>query len=111
MEKRVLFAISLSFVVLFAYQMLVPKPAAKPLPRPPVAGAAATVGQSKTPASTAPAPGTPGAPATPALEKATAAAASARVADTAERDVVVDTPSVHAVFSNRGALLKSWTLK
>ena len=111
MEKRVLFAISLSFVVLFAYQMLVPKPAPKPLPRPPVAGAAATVGQSKTPASTVPAPGTPGASATPALETATAAAASARVADTAEHDVVVETPSVHAVFSNRGALLKSWTLK
>jgi YidC/Oxa1 family membrane protein insertase len=120
MEKRVLLAISLSFVVLFAYQMLVPKPPAKPLPRPPVAaagktagagpaGPAATVGQSKAPTGTAPAPG---APANPALETAAAAAAStARVADTAERDVVVDTPSVHAVFSNRGALLKSWILK
>ncbi len=123
MEKRVLLAISLSFVVLFAYQMLVPKPPAKPVPRPPVAAASktagatgqtgqttppgpATVAQSKTPTGTAPAPGAPG---TPALE--TSSGAAARVGDTAERDIVVDTPSVHAVFSNRGALLKSWTLK
>jgi YidC/Oxa1 family membrane protein insertase len=116
MEKRVLLAISLSFVVLFAYQMLVPKPPVKALPRPPVAaagktagaaGGTATVGQSTTPTGTAPAPGAPGASAAPALETG----AAARVADTAERDIVVDTPSVHAVFSSRGALLKSWTLK
>jgi YidC/Oxa1 family membrane protein insertase len=117
MEKRVLLAISLSFVVLFGYQMLVPKPAKTP-PRPPVAAAgktagastqatgAATVAQSKSPSSDAPAPGTPGVAPAPVE-----ASAAARVADVAERDVVVDTPSVHAVFSNRGALLKSWTLK
>jgi YidC/Oxa1 family membrane protein insertase len=112
MEKRVLLAISLSFVVLFAYQALVPKP--KTPPRPPVAaasktagaaGTTATVAQSKTPAGTAPAPDTPGATAQPVE------AAAARVGDTAEHDVVVETPYVHAVFSNRGALLTSWTLK
>ena len=33
------------------------------------------------------------------------------VADTEERDVVVETESIRAVFSTRGAVLRSWTLK
>ena len=49
MEKRVLLAISLSFVVLFVYQTLFVKPAPKPAPRP--EAPAATTG----PAGTAPA--------------------------------------------------------
>jgi YidC/Oxa1 family membrane protein insertase len=119
MEKRVLLAISLSFVVLFGYQMLAPKPPVKALPRPNVAAAAKAVGapetstptvaQSTTPGGNAPAPGTAA-----ALEQdvpKTGATSTVRVGETAERDIVVDTNYVHAVFSNRGALLKSWTLK
>jgi YidC/Oxa1 family membrane protein insertase len=115
MEKRVLLAISLSFVVLFAYQMLAPKP--KTPPRPAVAGkttpgaaANATVGQSGPPSPSTTAAGT----ALEADKPASAVAAAdtnARVADTAERDIIVETNHVHAVFSNRGALVKSWTLK
>jgi len=134
MEKRVLLAISLSFVVLFAYQMLVPKPAAKTLPLRPNAAAGANAGKAPgagvspgangaagAGAGTTPNVAQSGAPkgasASPALEQdkpsATADVPStpARVGDTAERDIVVDTNHVHAVFSNRGALLKSWTLK
>ncbi len=148
MEKRVLLAISLSFVVLFVYQMLVPKPIARTLPRPtsaagrPTAGPAPGIAQSTRPSS---GPGTGAAPTSTAVEQdkpgpaaassrpvssgptssvpalngstsstspaPAATEAAARVADTVERDIVVDTTSVHAVFSNRGALLKSWTLK
>jgi YidC/Oxa1 family membrane protein insertase len=121
MEKRVLLAISLSFVVLFAYQMLVPKPAAKSLPvRPNVAAgksapapgtaANATVGQSAAPKD----PAAIAAAAPVEADKPAAAAAdvaAARISDTAERDIVVDTTHVRAVFSNRGALVKSWILK
>jgi YidC/Oxa1 family membrane protein insertase len=129
MEKRVLLAISLSFVVLFAYQMLVPKPAAKTLPPrpnvtgPSVAGSATPAGASGTGAAAAGATATPSvaqsgtpkdAATSPALEADRPSAptgAAARVSDTVERDIVVDTNHVHAVFSNRGALVKSWTLK
>src|SRR5580765_1443133 len=108
MEKRVLLAISLSFVVLFAYQMLAPKPPLKTPPRPPIT-AGKVVGQSTTPSGAAPA-----APAGAALYhdvKTPETTSTARVGDTAEHEVTVDTNYVHAIFSNRGALLKSWTLK
>ncbi len=101
MERRVLLAISLSFLVLFAYQTLVP---------PPVDQAASTsaVAPNQPAASTA-AVGSGGAvsatPATPAP------AAPALRADTTEREVVVETQQVRAVFTNRGARLKRWILK
>jgi YidC/Oxa1 family membrane protein insertase len=103
MEKRVLLAVVLSFVVLYGYQAMFPPP--KPQPKPPVStgqGAAGT--PAATPASptgtTAEAPPPPGAPAPAAL-----------VADTEERDVTFDNDSVTAVFTTRGGVLKSWRLK
>ena len=105
MEKRVLVAILLSFVVLYVYQSLV----VKPVPRPAAGasdGAASTTGSS-TPASAAqPAPGTR-TPPTPAAMPA----ATALVGDTSEHDVRVETRDVIAVFTSRGARLKSWRLK
>ena len=103
MEKRVLIAIFLSFLVLYVYQAYVVKPdqerqrAARPAP----------TGQA--------APG----PAPAAVEPAQAAkpeipaqaTAKALVGESAERDIVVETAAVRAVFTNRGAELKSWTLK
>ncbi len=121
MEKRVLLAISLSFLVLFAYQMFVPKPAPKPgAVRSGVAAGTANAGT--TGSSSAQTAGQPGSGSGStgsrngiALEqdspKAAAADANAHVADTAEREIVVDTNHVHAVLSNRGAVLKAWTLK
>jgi len=109
MERRVLFAIFLTFLVLYAWQALFLKPAPKPAP---VAG--------KPPAAMAPggAPVTPSSPATatppkPADAAATppAEAATPMVADAAEKDVRVETRDVIAVFTNRGARLKSWRLK
>ncbi|MCL4811797.1 MAG: membrane protein insertase YidC [Vicinamibacteraceae bacterium] len=119
MEKRVLLAITLSFVVLFAYQALFVKP--KPAPAPasaPSAGRAADArpGQAgAAPAGTPPAAGTaasvePSEAPTPAAP-APAAGAEPLVADTGERDIVVDTPEFTAVFSNRGGVLTSYRLK
>jgi YidC/Oxa1 family membrane protein insertase len=105
MERRVLLAISLSFAVLFAYQLLFPPPV------PPEGGLnpanPATISgpaQGGTPAqATAPA-------ATPAAE-AGAVATPAVVGETAEQEIAVETRSVRAVFSNRGARLVHWILK
>ena len=111
MEKRVLLAVFLSFLVLFMYQSLVvppappdeavvdmaeaeapaPTPSAVPTPLSPAAGVAA-------PPSAAPKPA-------PELEQVLTI-----VADTEPRDIFVDSPQVTAVFSNRGAVLKSWRL-
>ena len=33
-----------------------------------------------------------------------------RLADTEARDIVIETDALHAVFTNRGAALKSWRL-
>lgn len=101
MERRVLLAISLSFLVLFLYQTLFPPPK-DPAP-----------GDAQAPAASA-----PGSPAMPTSAAAPAAAAAqtppppaATRGDSEERDVVVDTTTVRAVFTNRGARLKSWALK
>ena len=99
MERRVLIAILLSFVVLYAYQALVVKPA----PKPPAGTSSAAASQSPSPTatpSTAPVT-TPSAPST----------AAALVGDGAERDVRIETRDVIAVLTNRGARLKSWRLK
>jgi YidC/Oxa1 family membrane protein insertase len=103
MERRVLFAIFLSFLVLYVYQALV----VKPKPQTEIAGAAAPG---------APTPDTAGAPADRAASTSAAVApatpsANPLVADKDERDVRVETRDVIAVFSNRGARLKSWRLR
>jgi YidC/Oxa1 family membrane protein insertase len=117
MEKRVFLAIFLCFVILAIYQAYFTPPATRPQPA----------------ASTSPAPPTPGGPAQgaqqspsqaqvqpqpqPGAAAADQAAAPAKpaseplVADTADRDIVVDTEAIRAVFSTAGAALKSWKLK
>jgi len=120
MEKRVIVAVVLSFVVLYAYQAMF---APKPVPRPKAAqteiargSAAPGAGQSATPAggmaAAQAAAGTGGAPASgsPAPGMAAARPAAVEIADTEPRDIVIDSRSVHAVFTNRGAALKSWRL-
>jgi YidC/Oxa1 family membrane protein insertase len=105
MEKRLLVAIFLSFLVLYAYQVFVLKPAADKAKREaPVAAAAKTAADSTAATAISPSPaGTPtGGP---------APAASPLVAEPSERELVVETKTVRAVFTNRGARLKSWTLK
>jgi YidC/Oxa1 family membrane protein insertase len=102
MERRVLLAISLSFLVLFVYQALLVPPA------PPQTPANTTESQSIVP----PAPGvmalgnmTSAAPILPAAPSAPV------VGDSEEREIVVETQKVRAVFTNRGARLRHWQLK
>src|SRR5437773_6942902 len=102
MERRVLLAIFLSFLVLYVYQALV----VKPVPKPPAAIATSTAAPQGLPAE-APRP----APKAPGPVTVSAPAATALVGDATERDVRVDTRDVIAVFTNRGARLKSWRLK
>jgi YidC/Oxa1 family membrane protein insertase len=99
MEKRVLLAVILSFVVLYGYQALFP-------PKPPQRAAAPT-------STTAPAVDPPGQPKaeSPAERTAPEPETAAVVSDTQERDVRVDSDAVSAVFSTRGGVVKSWRLK
>ena len=113
MERRVLLAIFLAFLVLYAWQALF----VKPVPKPAGANAASTSTGVATPGNAAAQPASPAqAPASTLDGPATAGAnttpaAAPLVADTAEHEVRVETRDVIAVFTNRGARLKSWRLK
>ncbi len=110
MERRVLIAIFLSFLVLYAYQALVVKPVPKPASGAAADGSSAPGSEPATalPAAAAEAPLT--APAGSATTPSHPAAAPL-VTDATERDIRVETRDVIAVFTNRGARLKSWRLK
>ena len=104
MEKRVLLAVSLSFVVLFVYQSLFVKPVQRPTGVRAGASSKSTPGERpkashrQTPTTGIAAPETPSAPA-------------AVVGANREHDIVVESAEVRAIFTNRGAELKSWILK
>jgi YidC/Oxa1 family membrane protein insertase len=106
MERRVLLAIFLSFLVLYAYQALVVRtpPAAPASEAGTTASSAGSPSPASGPASAASAPA--GSPTDPGAPTATPV-----VGETSERDIRVETPEVVAVFTNRGARLKSWRLK
>ena len=104
-------AIVLCFLVLMGWQYFVVKPnraAVRPpapsaaAPTTPVPGTAGAIQQQPqtAPAEAKPAPGQPAAPVD-----------LTAVAGQAEKDIVVDTPLYRAVWSNKGAVLKSWKLK
>ena len=111
MERRVLFAIFLCFLVLYFWQALVVKPVPKPAAGPNQTTAAGTAQGpgAATPPSSAPTGAIPTPEAPPAVP--TAPAAAPVVGDTAERDIRVETQNVIAEFTNRGGRLKSWKLK
>jgi YidC/Oxa1 family membrane protein insertase len=98
MEKRVLLAVVLSFVVLFGYNVMFPPP-------PPASTPAAR------PSPTAPASRPAPAPGSAAETPAVPVEAAPLVADTSERDITFENQAVSAVFTTRGAALKSWRLK
>ena len=108
MEKRVLLAVFLSFLVLFIYQSLVgPSPERNQTidPLSPAADdqvAQQPIGRAAT---------TPATPPAPIEEVAQLSAAETLVADEIARDIIVETDFVRAVFSNEGAVLTSWRLK
>jgi YidC/Oxa1 family membrane protein insertase len=99
MERRLLLAILLTFLVLTVYQWMLPKPPPEPAQSATTAAngtktAAAVSGQTQASATSA--------PPLPPVETV--------LADSAEKTVAVDNGLVHAVFSNRGGTLVSWEL-
>jgi YidC/Oxa1 family membrane protein insertase len=102
MERRVLIAVLLSFVVLYGYQAMFPVPP-EPGQKPAEASKAASAPNASAPAPANPAPSVQGPaealPGTPTPSTAPA------------RELVVENSDVRAVFSTRGAALKSWQLK
>src|SRR4051812_45918985 len=92
MEKRVLLAIVLSFVVLYGFQAMFPPP--KPQPKPAAAQPAAP------PAAASSEVNRPVAAEAPPLPAASHSAPL--VADASERDVTFENEAVSAVFTTRG---------
>jgi YidC/Oxa1 family membrane protein insertase len=103
MERRVLLAITLSFLVLFLFQRFVVPP-----PAPDAGATSATTATGATSATraantTPPAPAVPLAPAPPAI--------ASTVSEVSAREIIVETTKVKAVFSNHGATIVRWILK
>jgi YidC/Oxa1 family membrane protein insertase len=103
MERRVLLAITLSFLVIYGYQAFFVKPAPKP-------GAPSASTQSTAQNAGASVPSAPVEAVTP-REAPPSSSATPVLADASERDVRVETEDVIATFTNRGGRLKSWRLK
>ena len=100
MERRVFVAILLAFVVLYGFQVLF-------VPAPPVTPETDVPGPSP-----APSPPPDAAEPTPAdSAPAEAGAPEPLTSDAAERQIVVETATVQATFTNRGGRLVSWRLK
>jgi YidC/Oxa1 family membrane protein insertase len=100
MERRVLIAVLLSFLVLYGYQVLFPPP---PAPKPVQASKTATAPNASAPAAANPTTSVQG------VEQP--AEAVAVPPEAPAREVELDNADVHAVFTTRGAVLKSWKLK
>src|SRR5262245_59223630 len=101
MEKRVILAFVLSFVVLYAFRALyMPKPTSEP-----TATATAPESVAPTPPSNPPKQ----VPSSPAVEAAPEAAEN--IGSEKREDVVFETPLYIATFSNVGGVLKSFKLK
>jgi YidC/Oxa1 family membrane protein insertase len=105
MERRVLIAVFLSFLVLYGYQALFVPPA----PAPETQTAAPPGASPQAPGTAATPPAAPPAAAAPPIPDAPAAAVV--VGDTSEREIVVDTATVEATLTNRGARILHWRLK
>ena len=104
MERRVLLAVILSFIVLYGYQALFPPPPDQAKQKPAQASKTATAPNASAPAQSNPAPSIqPGAQTAEATTQAEPAAPA--------QDVTVDNADVHAVFTSRGGVLKSWQMK
>jgi YidC/Oxa1 family membrane protein insertase len=101
MERRVLIAVLLSFLVLYGYQVLMPTPP-EAKQKPVQASKTATAPNASAPSVANPATSVQ-------AERAPGAPSSTPAAPA--RDLVFDNPEVHAVFTTRGAVLKSWQLK
>jgi len=102
MERRVFIAILLAAVVMYGWQALfMPPPPAPGQTRPPASAPT-------TPAQT---PDLAAAPTPAAAPQPVEPAPQALTTETREREIVVDTPAITAVFTNRGGRVLHWRLK
>jgi YidC/Oxa1 family membrane protein insertase len=112
MERRVLFAIFLCFLVLYIWQALFVKPVTPPAGSAAPSSTTATATPPKSSDAAPPATSLPSPAASePPAPGPTSPAAATIVGETSEREIRVETQHVIAVFTNRGARLKSWRLK
>jgi len=111
MEKRLILAIVLIFLVLMGLQYFFVRRAPVPVSPPAPAAAAPTNPVPGTAGAIQQRPKTAPAEAKPAPDQPAAPVDLTAVAGQAEKDIVVDTPLYRAVWSNKGAVLKSWKLK
>jgi YidC/Oxa1 family membrane protein insertase len=104
MERRVLLAVILSFLVLYGYQALFPSPPETPATqqKPVQASKAATAPNASAPAASNPAP---------SIQPPGPLPAESGAPQIPVREFVVDNADVRAVFTSRGAVLRSWQLK
>jgi YidC/Oxa1 family membrane protein insertase len=109
MEKRVLFAVLLSFAVLAGYQLVVPQPKRQTRPVAASTAQAAPQPPASQPPATEPPPSH--APAADAAAPGDASVPAAVVGDVRQRTIAVETQTVAATFDNRGAEITSWRLK
>jgi YidC/Oxa1 family membrane protein insertase len=110
MERRIFLAVTLSFVVVYLYQALF-IPAAPPATEQ-TRGAEQARGSEGSPQQqSSPAGAAPQARTGEVRAEDKARAAETRVGEGSERDIVVETPLVRAVFTNRGGRIKHWYLK
>ncbi|HEY2435406.1 MAG TPA: membrane protein insertase YidC [Vicinamibacterales bacterium] len=101
MERRVLLAVILSFVVLYAFQAWFPSaPPAAAQQKPPEASKLATAPKASAPAAANPAPSVHG-----------EAEAAKTAPEAPAHEVTIDNAEVHGVFTSRGGVLTSWQLK
>ena len=119
MERRVLVAVFLSFLVLYGYQTFIlpppPPPEAQVQPASPDVTSGAPTEGTPDPAvrPAAPAQAAPVAESVPSAEPdpASVAPAAVVIGDEVEREIVVDTATVEATLSNRGGRILHWRLK
>lgn len=103
MERRVLIAVILSFLVLYGYQALfVPSPTGQ-RQVPPTASSPSSPNSTATPPAGVVQPAAQAMPTSPVPE--------AVISEPAERLIVVETATVQAKFSNRGGRVVEWKLK
>jgi YidC/Oxa1 family membrane protein insertase len=109
MDKRTLLAVVLSIAVIFTYQTFFVKPPVKTQQAAPVKQDAAVTPQAATSATTAAEKTTP--PSAILTQQTTGRMIGAQAAAGTERDIIVETSLYRAVFTTRGAALKSFQLK
>jgi YidC/Oxa1 family membrane protein insertase len=105
MERRVLLAVFLSFVVLYAFQaFFVPPPQESRQPGPPAESAPAPIVTPRAAPIVTP-------PASAAAAPTPDPAPASVLGEAAEREIFVETATLQAVLSNRGGRVLHWRLK